>query len=205
MTADNRNSHHPRCPPMKAPLAHYRGRRYRAKLIPFPLAQQRPLVVKLAACMAAQVPARAEKLLTELQHRIDALHRQGLSDSAVEHRLERFDLLPAFPDGSIGRLGPIVASHVTAPAANSSLIPPTARNDQSGAKVRPSQWTEEQPNIGPLLRCAVLTCDVRIRGSRANSALLAHRALSPHPKRSRDRALLGRSPWRRSGKAGWSA
>jgi hypothetical protein len=95
---------------MKAPLAHHRGRRYRAKLIPFPLAQQRPLVVKLAACMAAKVPARAEKMLnTELQRRIDALHRQGLSDSAVERQVKAFEaairaelwrivILPPSPD-----------------------------------------------------------------------------------------------------------
>jgi hypothetical protein len=67
---------------MKAPLPHHRGRRHRAKIVPFPLAHQRPLVVKFAARMAAEVPARAEKLLrAELQCRIDALHRLG--DSAV--------------------------------------------------------------------------------------------------------------------------
>jgi hypothetical protein len=59
---------------------------------------------------AAHAPGSA----TELRHRIDALHRRGPSDSAVEQRLERVDLPLAFPDGSIGRLGPIVASHVTA-------------------------------------------------------------------------------------------
>ena len=95
---------------MKAPLAHHRGRRHRAKLIPFPLAQQRPFVVKLAARMAAQVPARAEKTLNaELQRRIDALHRQGLSDSIVERQVKAFEaaihaqlfrivLLPPSPD-----------------------------------------------------------------------------------------------------------
>jgi membrane carboxypeptidase/penicillin-binding protein PbpC len=95
---------------MKAPLAHHRGRRYRAKLIPFPLAHQRPLVAKLAARMAAQIPARAEKTLNaELQRRIDALHRQGLSDSTVERQVKAFEaairadlwrivLLPPSPD-----------------------------------------------------------------------------------------------------------
>jgi membrane carboxypeptidase/penicillin-binding protein PbpC len=95
---------------MKAPLAHHRGRWYRAKLIPFPLAHQRPLVAKLAARMAAQIPARAEKTLNaELQRRIDALHRQGLSDSTVERQVKAFEaairaelwpivLLPQSPD-----------------------------------------------------------------------------------------------------------
>jgi Family of unknown function (DUF6074) len=97
---------------MKAPLAHQRGRRHRAKLIPFPLALQRPLVVMLAARMAAQIPARAEKTLNaELQRRIDALHRQGFSDSAVERQVKAFEaairaelwrivLLPPAPDGA---------------------------------------------------------------------------------------------------------
>jgi hypothetical protein len=95
---------------MKAPLPHHRGRRHRAKIVPFPLAQQRPLVVKLAAQMAAQIPARAEKTLnTELERRIDALHRQGLSDWAVERQIKaleaairaelwRIVLLPPSPD-----------------------------------------------------------------------------------------------------------
>jgi hypothetical protein len=95
---------------MKAPLPHHRGRRHRAKIVPFPLAHQRPLVLKLAARMAAQIPARAEKTLNaELQRRIDALHRQGMSDSAVERQIKaleaairaelwRIVLLPPSPD-----------------------------------------------------------------------------------------------------------
>jgi hypothetical protein len=48
--------------------------------------------MKLAARMAAQLPARAEKMLNaELQCRIDALHRQGLSDSAVERQVRAFE------------------------------------------------------------------------------------------------------------------
>jgi hypothetical protein len=74
------------------PLPHQHGRRHRARIIPFPLAQQRPLVVKLAARMAAEIPARAEKMLNaELQRRIDALHRQGISDSAVERQVKAFE------------------------------------------------------------------------------------------------------------------
>src|SRR2546421_8723439 len=92
------------------PLPSRRGRRHRAKLIPFPLAHQRPLVMKFAARMAAQVPARAEKMLSaELQRRIDALHRQGLPDFTVECQVKAFEaairaelwqivLLPPSPD-----------------------------------------------------------------------------------------------------------
>jgi Family of unknown function (DUF6074) len=81
----------------------------RGKIIRFPLARQRRLVTKLARDMAAQVPSRAEKTLrTELQRRIDALHRQGLSDQAVEREVRalewavrgelwRIVLLPEFP------------------------------------------------------------------------------------------------------------
>ena len=95
---------------MSAPLPHHRDRRHRAKLIPFPLAHQRPLVMKFAARMAAQIPARAEKMLSaELQRRIDALHHQGLPDSADERQVKAFEaairaelwrivLLPPSPD-----------------------------------------------------------------------------------------------------------
>jgi Family of unknown function (DUF6074) len=95
---------------MKAPLPHHRGRRHRAKVIPFPLAQQRSLVVKLATEMAARPPWRAEKMLNaELERRIDALHRQGVSDAAVKRQVTAFEaairaelwrivLLPPSPD-----------------------------------------------------------------------------------------------------------
>src|SRR5262245_37775138 len=65
----------------------------RAKVIPFPLASQHPLVVKIAAQMAAELlPARAEKLLkAKSLRRIDALHRQGLSDRAVERQIRAFE------------------------------------------------------------------------------------------------------------------
>lgn len=77
---------------MKAPLAHHRGQRYRAKLIPFPLAHQRPLVVNLAERMAARSPWRAEKMLdAELERLIDALHRQGVSDASVERQIKAFE------------------------------------------------------------------------------------------------------------------
>jgi hypothetical protein len=61
--------------------------------------------------MAVQVPGRAEKTLrTELHRRIDALHRQGLSDqiverevraleSAIRAELWRVVLLSDLPDG----------------------------------------------------------------------------------------------------------
>jgi Family of unknown function (DUF6074) len=86
--------------------------RRRANILRFPLARQRPLVMKLAKRMAGQVPGRAEKTLrAELQRRVDALHRQGLSDRAVErevHALEsavraqlwRLAFLPASPDSA---------------------------------------------------------------------------------------------------------
>jgi Family of unknown function (DUF6074) len=92
------------------PLPHRHGRRHRARVIPFPLAQQRPLVMKLAAEMAARAPWRAEKMLNaELERRIDALHRQGVSDSVVERQVKAFEaairaelwrivLLPPSPD-----------------------------------------------------------------------------------------------------------
>jgi hypothetical protein len=95
---------------MKASLPHQHGRRRRARVIPFPLALQRPLVLKLATNMAARVPWRAEKLLNaELERLIDALHRQGVSDSAVEREVKAFEsairaelwrivLLPPSPD-----------------------------------------------------------------------------------------------------------
>jgi hypothetical protein len=97
---------------MSTPLPNYRGRRHRAEIVPFPLAHQRPLVVKLAAQMAAELPARAEKLLrAELLRRIDALHRHGLFDSIVERQVRAFEaairaelwrvvLLPPAPDGA---------------------------------------------------------------------------------------------------------
>jgi hypothetical protein len=48
--------------------------------------------MKLAPRMAAQLPARAEKMLNAaLQHRIDALYRQGLSDSALEPQVRAFE------------------------------------------------------------------------------------------------------------------
>jgi hypothetical protein len=95
---------------MKAPVPYHHGRRHRARIIPFPLAQQRPLVVKLAAEMASRRPWRAEKMLNaEMERRIDALHRQGVSDSAVERQVKAFEaairaelwrivLLPPSPD-----------------------------------------------------------------------------------------------------------
>jgi hypothetical protein len=97
---------------MSAPRPNHRGRQHRAKVVPFPLAHQRHLVVKLAARMAAEPPTPAEKLLrAELLRRIDALHRQGLSDSAVERDVRAFEaairaelwrivLLPPAPDGA---------------------------------------------------------------------------------------------------------
>jgi hypothetical protein len=96
----------------RAPFPDQRGRRHRTKIVPLPLAHQRPLVMKLAARMAAELPAPAEKLLrAEVLTRIDALHRQGLSDSAVERHVRAFEiairaelwrivLLPPAPDGA---------------------------------------------------------------------------------------------------------
>ena len=73
---------------MTIPAPHAARSRKRAKIIRFPLARQWPLVSKLARQMAGQMPARAEKTLrAELQRRIDALHRQGLSDQAVEREV----------------------------------------------------------------------------------------------------------------------
>jgi hypothetical protein len=95
---------------MKASFPYNHSRRRRAKVIPFPLAQQRPLVVKLATQMAARIPWRAEKMLNiELERLIDALHRQGMSDSTVERQIKaleaairaelwRIVLLPPSPD-----------------------------------------------------------------------------------------------------------
>jgi Family of unknown function (DUF6074) len=93
--------------------AHYATKSLRrANIVRFPLARQRPLVMKLAKRMAVQVSGRAEKTLrAELQRRVDALHRQGLSDQAVErevHALEsavraqlwRLVLLPDLPDSA---------------------------------------------------------------------------------------------------------
>lgn len=96
---------------MTIPAHHAAKSRRRAKIIRFPLARQRPLVTKLARQIGAQLPARTEKTLrAELQRRIDALHRQGLSDQAVEREVRalesairtelwRFVLLPDLPDG----------------------------------------------------------------------------------------------------------
>jgi Family of unknown function (DUF6074) len=94
------------------PLPNRSTDRKRAKIVPFPLARQRPLVVKLADRMAAELPARAEKVLrTELHRRIDALHRRGFSDAAVEREVRalesairaelwRIVLMPPLPDGA---------------------------------------------------------------------------------------------------------
>ena len=97
---------------MTIPAPHAARSRKRAKIILFPLARQWPLVSKLARQMAGQMPARAEKTLrAELQRRIDALHRQGLSDQAVEREVRalesavrselwRLVLLPDLPDSA---------------------------------------------------------------------------------------------------------
>jgi hypothetical protein len=97
---------------MTIPAPHAARSRKRAKIIRFPLARQWPLVSKLARQMAAQMPARAEKTLrSETQRRIDALHRQGLSDQAVEREVRalesavrselwRLVLLPDLPDSA---------------------------------------------------------------------------------------------------------
>jgi hypothetical protein len=97
---------------MTIPAPHAARSRKRAKIIRFPLARQWPLVSKLARQMAGQMPARAEKTLrAELQRRIDALHRQGLSDQAVEREVRalesavrselwRLVLLPDLPDSA---------------------------------------------------------------------------------------------------------
>jgi hypothetical protein len=62
--------------------------------------------------MAAEVPARADKLLrAEVLRRINALHRHGLSDFIVERQVRAFEsairvelwrvvLLPPAPDGA---------------------------------------------------------------------------------------------------------
>jgi uncharacterized protein DUF6074 len=69
--------------------------------------------MNLAARMAAEPAARAEKILRiELQRRIDALHRQGLSDAAVESQVRaleaairaelwRIVLMPPAPNGAM--------------------------------------------------------------------------------------------------------
>jgi Family of unknown function (DUF6074) len=97
---------------MTIPAAQATRSRRRAKIVRFPLARQQPLVTKLARQMARQIPARAEKTLhREFQRRIDALHRQGLSDQAVEREVRAFEsairaelwrlvLLPELPDGA---------------------------------------------------------------------------------------------------------
>jgi hypothetical protein len=97
---------------MSIPAPHAARSRKRARIIRFPLARQWPLVSKLARQMAAQMPARAEKTLrSETQRRIDALHRQGLSDQAVEREVRalesavrselwRLVLLPDLPDSA---------------------------------------------------------------------------------------------------------
>ena len=97
---------------MTIPAPHAARSRKRARIIRFPLARQWPLVSKLARQMAGQMPARAEKTLrAELQRRIDALHRQGLSDQAVEREVRalesavrselwRLVLLPDLPDSA---------------------------------------------------------------------------------------------------------
>jgi Family of unknown function (DUF6074) len=77
---------------MNMPTPHAVRRSKRAQIIRFPLARQRSLVMKLAQRVAAQVPARAEKTLRlELDRLIDALHRQGLSDRAVEVEICAFE------------------------------------------------------------------------------------------------------------------
>jgi hypothetical protein len=111
------------------------------------------------------------------------------------------------------------------------FIPPTIRQNPPEApnlqatelrqdkrrKVRPGRRPEERPNISALPRCAVLSPKVRIRESRANAGLLAHRAdCQSHDRNvSRSRALLGHSRCRCAGSqwphrkaprlAGWSA
>jgi hypothetical protein len=111
------------------------------------------------------------------------------------------------------------------------FIPPTIRRNPPEApnlqatelrqdksrKVRPGRRPEERPNISALPRCAVLNPEVRIRESRANAGLLAHRAdCQSHDRNvSRSRALLGHSRCRCGGSqwphrkatrfAGWSA
>jgi hypothetical protein len=77
---------------MNIPASHAARRSKRAQIIRFPLSRQRPLVMKLAQRMTAQAPARAEKMLRlELDRLIDTLHRQGLSDRAVEVEICAFE------------------------------------------------------------------------------------------------------------------
>ena len=97
-----------------------------------------------------------------------------------------------------------------------NLQPTELRQDKS-RKVRPGRRPEERPNLSALPRCAVLSPKVRIRESRANAGLLAHRAdcQSQDGNVSRSRALLGHSRCRCGGSqwphrkatrlAGWSA
>ncbi len=77
---------------MRAPFPIDGSGQPRAKIVPFPLAHQYPLVMKLAKLMAAQLPADAEETLkAELHRRIDALHRQGFSDTSVECQVRAFE------------------------------------------------------------------------------------------------------------------
>jgi hypothetical protein len=97
---------------MRVAATNHASRRKRAKIVPFPLARQRPLIKSLAQRIAAQLPARGEKFLqSELRRRIDALHRRGLSDLAVEREVRAFEsavraelwrmvLMPPMPDGA---------------------------------------------------------------------------------------------------------
>src|ERR1700738_4536986 len=97
---------------MTNPAPHAARSRKRARIIRFPVARQCPFFSKRTRKMAPQMRPGAERTLrTELQRRIDALHRQGVSDQAVEREVRalesavrsdlwRLVLLPDVPDGA---------------------------------------------------------------------------------------------------------
>jgi Family of unknown function (DUF6074) len=76
---------------MTIPASDRSQRRNRANIIPFPLARQRPIIESLAKRMAGQLPAREKILHAELQRRIAALHRRGISDLVVEREVRALE------------------------------------------------------------------------------------------------------------------
>ncbi len=64
----------------------------RGKVVVFPFAYRRGLILRLAEQMAARGPAAAEKYLQQqLQRQISTLHRRQVPDRAVEREIRALE------------------------------------------------------------------------------------------------------------------
>jgi Family of unknown function (DUF6074) len=65
----------------------------RSRIVVFPLARQRPLIVRLANQIAARPMALAERYLQQqLRRQVDLLHRRKVPDRIVEREVRALEL-----------------------------------------------------------------------------------------------------------------